>query len=277
VETATSLVGIAEKAVEAAQSLIKAGLGNQPDLLRAQVELEQVRVQHDNAVTRFDVAWRRLAFAAALPDLPPCELVGTLAENLPAYSLDALRAEMLARSSQVRDVHARILQAEQALRHANAMKYPNIVVQAVPFYSTFERDTRVDLGARVDLPIFNRNQGNIYAAQSQLAAVTAEAGQLELRLSDQLADVFRRYEVARQRVEAFRVRVLPRARESVRLVRIGYASGDPKYNYTTLLQSQQVLFQSEVLSVEALGEAWRTAAELGGLLQWEQFSEFLSQ
>ena len=131
----------------------------------------------------------------------------------------------------------------------------------------------------LDLAELDRRLATAYAANTreELAAVTAEAGQLELRLSDQLADVFRRYEVARQRVEAFRVRVLPRARESVRLVRIGYASGDPKYNYTTLLQSQQVLFQSEVLSVEALGEAWRTAAELGGLLQWEQFSEFLSK
>jgi cobalt-zinc-cadmium efflux system outer membrane protein len=270
VETTDSLVAIAEKSADAAQHLFKTGVGSQPDVLRAQVELEQTRVQRQNAASRANVAWTRLALAAGLADMPPFELAGTLPTELPRFAFAQLRDETMTRSSILQEASERIQQAQKTVIHAEALKYPNVQVQAAPEYSHPDRDTRMDVLVRVELPIFNRNQGNIYAAQGQVMQAVADADKLRLQLSDRLADAHRRYEIARDKAIGFRERILPNARESVRLVRIGYESGDPKYSYTTLLQSQQVLFQAELLHIEALGEAWRTAAEIYGLVQAEE-------
>ena len=66
---------------------------------------------------------------------------------------------------------------------------------------------------------------------------------------------------------AYRLRILPKARESLDLVRVGYQNGDPKYNFTALLQAQQILFQAELSYVQALSDLWRAVADLEGLLQ----------
>ena len=59
------------------------------------------------------------------------------------------------------------------------------------------------------------------------------------------------------------------ARESLRLVRLGFDRSDPKYDYTAVLQAQQVLAQAQLTQVQARGELWRALSEIAALLQHE--------
>ena len=52
------------------------------------------------------------------------------------------------------------------------------------------------------------------------------------------------------------------AKASLKLVKAGYDRGDPKYDYTTLLQAQQVLFQAQLAQIQAKGELWRAVVEI---------------
>ena len=52
-----------------------------------------------------------------------------------------------------------------------------------------------------------------------------------------------------------------------RLVRKGYESGDPKYDFTAVLQAQQTLAQARLAQVQALGNVWRAVSEIAGMLQ----------
>ena len=60
---------------------------------------------------------------------------------------------------------------------------------------------------------------------------------VELRLTERLTLAFQRYENARRQTEAYEKQILVNAAESLRLVRLGYDRGDPKYDYTTVLEA----------------------------------------
>jgi outer membrane protein TolC len=79
-----------------------------------------------------------------------------------------------------------------------------------------------------------------------------------------------RYVNARRQARVFAEQILPTAEESLRLIRLGYESGDPKYDYTSVLQAQQTVVQARLTYVQVLGELWRAVAELAGLLQQDQ-------
>jgi outer membrane protein TolC len=90
---------------------------------------------------------------------------------------------------------------------------------------------------------------------------------VELRLTDRLSTAFLRYRDARQQAEAYEKRIVPHALESLKLMRRGYESQDPRYDYTAVLQAQNILAQARLAYVQALGAQWRAVVDIAGLLQ----------
>ena len=62
-------------------------------------------------------------------------------------------------------------------------------------------------------------------------------------------------------------KILPNARESLRLILLAYEAGDPKYDYTAVLQAQSALAQARLGAVQALSDLQRAVGELEALLQ----------
>jgi cobalt-zinc-cadmium efflux system outer membrane protein len=270
VDTMSKIVEVARQGLAAATRLEKAGLGIRPDVLRAEVELEQNLIKLHAAERRREAGRKLLAAAVGVADLPGVELTGTLERVPPPLDWAALRAQVMMRSSEIQEALARVQEAEQLWRLAWAERTPNVDVHFTPFYAGEHREPRFNLSIGAKLPLFNRNQGNIVATQAEVARFTAEVHQVELRLSERLIAAFQRYQLAHHQVEAYRKGILPRAREARKLIEFGYEKGDPKHNFTTVLQAQQVLFQAELDYVRLLGDLWRSLTELTGLVQDEQ-------
>src|SRR5262249_7091168 len=174
--------------------------------------------------------------------------------------------------SEVQEAHALAAQAEGLLLRAEAEPIPNLFINAQPYYAFPDREPRLQLQVYVPLPVYNKNQGNILAAKAEVARTRAAVGQVELRLTERLAGAHQRYQAARRQVESYRGRIVPDANEALRLVRLGYAQGDPKYDFTAVLQAQQAVIQARLGQVQAQGELWRALSEVSGLLQidaWE--------
>ena len=123
------------------------------------------------------------------------------------------------------------------------------------------------------MPIFDRNQGNIHAAKNEFALALAFERQLELRLVERMTGAYQRYQSARKQADAYRTVIVPKAEESLKLVESGYAAGDKKYDYTAVLQAQQVLAQARLAQTQAIGDLWRSVIEIAGLLQQENLRE----
>ena len=62
--------------------------------------------------------------------------------------------------------------------------------------------------------------------------------------------------------------ILPRARESYELSLKGYRAG--QFDYLRVLEAQRAYGQADLEAVRSLGEMWRAASEISGLLMEEQ-------
>jgi cobalt-zinc-cadmium efflux system outer membrane protein len=267
--TIHEIVQVAQRSYDAAKTLRKVGAGSEPDVLRAEVELNQNILRRTAAEQRVQAAQRLLGNALGW-GRPVERVEGNLEAAPPQFVWDAALGRMLMQSAELQQAEAQVVEAERLWQRARAEPTPNLDVMANPFYSAPERDWRAEIQLAVVVPLWQRNQGDILAAQAELDRARHEARAVELRLRERLAASWQRYETARQQVEGYRKNILPKARASLELFELGYKGGDPKYDYTALLQAQQVLFQAQLDYVRVLEALGRAVAEIQGLVQEDQ-------
>lgn len=267
VDVTEELVRLAGSTLEAAQKLQQAGVGTRPDVLRAQVERDQMQLQVDVARQRLDAARALLAIAVGVPTLPCGPTDGSLDALAPEYCWDLVAQLVTDRNAEVLAAQSGILQAERALQRARVEPVPNMQVSARPFYSYADHHAEYTVSAGVTLPVFNRNQGGIHEAEADLVRTRAELRSVQLRLTERLALAFQRYLTAGRQVEALSGHIVPAARESLQLIQAGYQRGDPKYDYVAVFQALRVLAQARLQYVQAFGQRWQAAVEIAGLLQ----------
>jgi cobalt-zinc-cadmium efflux system outer membrane protein len=269
-EVAGDAVRISQESLKTIKALEARGVRARPDVLRAQVELDQNRVRLSQAQLRQAAAEKLLAAAVGLDSLPTGPVVGSIDSPPPAYDYQKVLEIVLARSSEVHAAQAGVQQAQQLFLRAQADRRPDIRVAVRPAYSNVDKTPEVMVEVGAALPIFNRNQGNIISAEAEVRRASAEVRAIELRLSERLTGAFQRYASARSQIEIYQKEIVPNAREAERLLRIGYESGDPKSEYTSLLEAQRTLVQTRLAVVLARGELWRAVSEIAGLLQDEE-------
>ncbi len=275
-DTIIDIERAAKDILQAAQTLEKAGAGNRPDVIRAEVELQQQTLRKAVADSKVEAAQRALAAAVGVPDVELSALRGDLAKAPPAYAWNTLIDWTLQASAELQEARAMVAQREALLQRARAEVTPDINLKAMPVYSNPERQWKGELMVIAAVPIRNRNEGNILAAKAEVAKVRADEEATALRLRERLAAVYQRFQAAQVQVDAYgkkKVGIVDKARESLKLVEVGYRGGDAKYGYTALLQAQQVLFAAQLAEVQALAEWQRAAAELAGIAQLDNWRD----
>jgi cobalt-zinc-cadmium efflux system outer membrane protein len=128
------------------------------------------------------------------------------------------------------------------------------------------RRTGPEAGAQigVTLPVFNRQQGRIAAAQAELLIAEREVERLRLILRTRLASSLREYRNAKVSAARYRTRIVPRAREAYRMYLTSFRQMAAAY--PQVLIAQRTLFQVEVEYARALTELRRSTAGLRGFL-----------
>lgn len=263
------IVKLAQDGLDVAKTTERAGIGARSDVLRAEVELFQSNTRLVGAEERAGAAWKLLALAVGLPKLVPSTLAGALEDRPPGFEWREALATTLMRSSEIQAAQASVLEAEWKLRRQMVEPIPNLNVQGGPLYDFTTQALEANIQVSVNLPLFNKNQGGILAAQAQLAGAQQEALLVELRLAERLTQTYQRYQAARRQATIFQQDILPRATESLRLVQLGYRAGDPRFDYTAVLQAQQVLAQSKLAAIQAQGELWKAVTDIAGTVQLE--------
>jgi cobalt-zinc-cadmium efflux system outer membrane protein len=273
-ETLKGIVKVSEEAFDVLKKKEKLGAGNRPDLLRAKVELEQNQLKQKISQRRVDAAAENLLTALGRPPIALDHLKTTrkeLDETPPDYDWTAMLECLRETSTELHEARALIAQQEKLLTKAKADVFPNITVALIPFYESFAREMRGEFVVQAPIPIFDRNQGNIHAAQADVTRSIAFQRQLELQLTERLTNAFQRYQSARHQTESYERTIVKEAKESLKLVKAIYDSGgDTKYDYSSVLLAQQVLFQAQLAQTQALGEMWRSVVEIAGSLQQDR-------
>jgi cobalt-zinc-cadmium efflux system outer membrane protein len=267
--TNQEIVRIAQEGLDKNDRLAKARLAGERDVIGARLELTQSQNRLQISQQRRAAAWKLLATAVGVPALPACAVAGALDAAAPTYEWDVVLAGVLGRSSEIQEAQANLGQAHQELRLARAQVVPNVKFGLQPAYDVEMVNPILTASAQTTLPIFNRNQGNILAAQAEVARSTRVTQQVQLRLTERLIGAFQRYENAQNTLRLFESKMLPDAERSLALIRIGFDGNDPKFDFNAVLDAQRTLAQTRLAVIQAQGELWQSVSILEGLLQRE--------
>jgi cobalt-zinc-cadmium efflux system outer membrane protein len=260
-----AIVKIAAEQHEASRRFEQAGRGSRTDVIRASVELETSRTRLDTARRRLQAAWPLLAASMGIPGADPVPLQGSLESGWPEYDLEQLRDAILKHSPELMRAEAELRQAEHLLDLARAENTPNVQARLHPLYDFSESVGQVSFELGMKLPLWNKNQGNILAAQAQAARHAAQIEALRIRLSERLLSAHLRFVTAKGQAERFEKQIIPQAAEALRLSQAALEAGQIDFKY--LFDVQRTLAQARLAYVQSLGDLWKASAEIEAMLQ----------
>ncbi len=268
VEVRQNLAKLATDATQTSHQLANVGQADRPDVLQAEVEQQQANVSLRIAQQNLRSSWRTLAAVVGKPDLPLALLQGDL-EAIPDLSYDQWLATTLRESPEVKLADQGVERAEASLAQAKRAPIPDLQLygnlsQNYEPLETTRKPVGLNGGVQigVQLPIFNRNQGNIAAAKGEIESARQEVARLKLQIGRDLAGLFREYDAARATVQQYKTEMLPRAEQAYQLYRTNYQNMAAAYPQALI--SQRTLFQLEVDYVQALESAWQSSLGIRG-------------
>lgn len=263
-ELAEELVRIGEEGATTVEKLMKAKEVSRADVLQARIESDSAKIVLVRAQNRHAASWRSLAAVVGVPDMQPTALAGDLQGGVVALSWEETLNRLMAESPELGAAQAGVARAQAAVSRECAGRIPNVDLLVGPQFDNATGFTVVNAQLGVPLPLYNRNQGNIYKAQAELTAAQHDVRRVQLALQRRLAAVFEQYATAHQQVEKYTSDILPSARESLKLVSSGYRQGE--FGYLMLLTAQRTYFQTSLAYLDALRELRASAAAIEGNL-----------
>jgi cobalt-zinc-cadmium efflux system outer membrane protein len=255
-------VKLTRKLVEEAKTLPKA------DLLRAESILAEGRVnQARHHITRA-AAWRQLAAGVGVPDLPPPAVAPPPPGQVPEWSEEAVLGRVLAVNADLHEAALEVDRARLEYERARAEAVPNVQVGG-----GYVRDFVLEGGSgaivtlETSLPLWDRQQGEIRAAQARWARAQAAQQTTANRLRRETAEAFGRYQGARQQVRRLTDEVLPGLQESLRLIRQPYEAGKNPEGFVDIQTAAETLNETRTTLADARRALWEAVADLLGLMQ----------
>jgi cobalt-zinc-cadmium efflux system outer membrane protein len=215
-------------------------------------------------------SWQELTAVAGNPSLQAVRLLGNL-EETPRLKLEEVLAKLFGESPEIRGSEAAIAREEAALHRAKVEKIPDILARGGLRYNRelLEADGRpvglegfFDVG--VEIPVFNRNQGNIATARANLEQAQRDADRLKLDLRMRMARAYKLYQDSLNQAEKYRSQMIPRAQRAYELYLNSFRQMAAAY--PQVLIAQRNLFQVHDEYLTALVDTWRSAVEIEGLL-----------
>ena len=257
------LASLASQLFEAASAKVEAGSATVPDQLRAQVVYEQAQMELDTA--RYQEAAARQVLASTIGLDSPIEL--TLAsplDDLPILpSRDEILEATLQANSRVSIARVAIDRARHAHKLAKAQGVPDLIASIGPRYSDIDGETTVDVGLGIEIPLFDRNQGEVQAALAERLSASAQLKSVQLELLGEISQAWTIYESAFSAAIRYQDRLLPMAEKTLGLTQQAYKSG--KADYLRLLDAQQVVIESRIAYINTLEQLHTSAALLNQL------------
>ncbi len=261
----TELAELASQLASAVDATVQAGAATEPDRLRAQVAQDQAQIELQAAALDVNATRRSLALSMGIDSALNLPLTSTL-EDLPALPpRDELFAAVLDANTRLSIARLAVERAQSVHRLARANSIPNLFASVGPRYSDPESETTLDFGVGIEIPLFDRNQGEIRATLAERLSAAADLRSVQLDLLSEVEQAWSDYEAATLVVTRYRDRIIPGSQRTLDLTRQAYDSG--KTDYLRLLDAQQVFIASRIAYVEALQRLHESAALLHELAQ----------
>ncbi|WP_437192844.1 TolC family protein [Planctomicrobium sp. SH527] len=263
-EIASEFYKVAEEGVRVAEVRLKALEGAVPEVLQAEIQLNEVDLIHQRAAIEYQAAWREMVAIAGVPDMPQQRLVGSLQVGAPEQNWDAIYHSLVSQSPAVRGARSRVSRAIANMNRQEVQAIPNLQTALAAGFDRGTNHGMLNFEVGIPLPIYNTNSGNISAAQAEYCRAAHDVRRLELELKQKLASTSRQYDSAAISVNRFENQILPKARKTLELSEKAYAAGE--FDFLQVLVARRTYFDSNLQYNVALRELAESKALIDGML-----------
>ena len=270
VEVRHRLLQIAMDAAATAHQLANVGQADAPDILQTEVEAEQAKLDFIRAQREYIQGFHTLATVSGLPDLAVTYLDGDL-NHPPEIDLEHWADGAIAQSPGVKRVEQEVGRAEAVLARDKREAVPDLTLRAgIQQNREIDPESMRPVGAQgfasasIQIPIFNRNQGNVEAAKLELERSRHEVDRTKLALVRDAQPLLQRYASEKLEVERYQTQMIPRAQRAYELYLQKYRNMAAAY--PEVIISQRTLFQLHESYTRALGDLWSSAIQLQNYL-----------
>ncbi|MGC1088163.1 MAG: TolC family protein, partial [Candidatus Acidiferrum sp.] len=265
------LAKIAEDAAQTQRELMNTGQADESEVLETEVEAERMRMAARMQENTLREEWRSLAAVIGQPALPLATVAGDLEHGWPELNEEEIVAAVAKQSPAVQIADTAKSRAEALLVRAKREPIPDIQLRAgmeynhellgsVPFATGWEGLAE----ASVEIPLFNRNQGNIASASAAVDRAEQEKRRVELTLEERAATVVDEYSNAKLMAIEYRDEMLPQAKKAYALLVEKY--GQMLASYPRVLDAQRKLYELQLEYIAALEGVWTNGLALQGYL-----------
>jgi outer membrane protein, heavy metal efflux system len=270
VDARSDLARIAQESLDTERRLQNTGQADETEVLAAELEARRLKLSARTMENTLREEWRALASVLGQPELPLKTVSGDLDRGWP--ELDEHQVETVATQSPAsRIANGAAERATAQLARAQREKVPDILVRAGADYNHEPLDNPLlttgwqwNAQVAVELPIFNRNQGNVAAARSDMERAEAEKQRVALTLRERASTAFDEYANARLTAEEYRDWILPLAQKSYSLMFDRY--GNMLVSFPRVIESKRKLFELQSEYIASLETVWTTGLSLQGFL-----------
>ena len=263
IQLAEDFRSIVEKGVSIAEEKLEAGIGTRPDVLQSEIQLNEIELTIERA--KFDLAasLQELAALAGVSELDG-EPVGQFENQSDIPTLESAYSEIVTNSPQIAAAQEQVERARANLRRQEVQPISNVTAQLGAGADDSTGDAFANIQLSLPVPVHNKNQGNICAAQNEVRAAVENVERLQASIRRDLAIAFRDLEKANTTVRQYQTIILPKAESTVELVETAYQSGESEF--LRVLTARRAYFDSALELVTAQQNRAKARINIDGKL-----------
>jgi len=265
------LAKISQDSAETQTRLANTGQADESEVLETEIEAERMRMAARMQENTLREEWRSLAAVVGRPDMPIATVAGNLEKDWPDLSEEQIVETIASQSPAVHIAEATATRAQSVLARAKREAIPDVQLRAGMEYNNellgsvlFAKGWEGIAGVGVQVPIFNRNQGEVAAARAEIDRAQQEKQRIALTLRERAATTVDEYANARLMATEYRDAILPRAKKAYALRVEKY--GQMLASYPRVLELQRKLYELQTEYIAALENVWTTGIALQGYL-----------
>src|SRR5882724_4722016 len=270
-EARRELAAIEDDHAETQRRLFNTGQADDSEVLTAEVDAQRMRMSARMQENTLREEWRSLTAVIGKPDLQLATVAGDLQHDWPELNEEEAVEAIVKNSPAIGIADTNALRALAVLARARKESVPDIQIRAgaeynhetlgsVPFAKGWEGIAEIS----VELPIFNRNQGNVAAWEADIERSEQEKRRIALTLRERAASAVDQYANARLMATVYRDDMLPRAKKAYSLMFEKY--GQMLASYPRVIEVQRKLYELQTEYVMALEAVWTNGIALQGYL-----------
>lgn len=259
VTLARELEALAGESVRSVAATVKAGAVSPVEETRARVA--EGRAATDRQAAERDLLAARTVLAATWGGTEARfdRVVGRLGAVTPPEPLDVLRSR-IDRNPDLARWNAERTRREAALAVERARRVPDVTLSLGGRHYADNGDEALVFGFSLPLPVFDRNQGNVAAAELAVARTERDRWAAAVVVSAALETAYATLQTAFAQATALRDRIIPEAERTYDGARDAYTRG--LFRYLEVLDAQRTLFELRGQYLTVLRDYHQAAADV---------------